>query len=63
MPKQHIDLVAAREILHDFSEMCRRCDPFEVAALDDDVNAARAQNRKLVRWLNLYAQAVMSRQM
>jgi hypothetical protein len=61
--KKPIDLTMAREMLHDFQEVCKRCDPGEVAGLDDDVNAVRAQNRMLIRWLNLYAHAVMSREM
>jgi hypothetical protein len=49
MPKS-IDMATAREIVRDFREVCRRCDPAELASLDDDADAVRAQTRLLVRW-------------
>ena len=63
MTVKTIDLTTAREILHDFQEVCRRCDPGDVAALDDDANQVRVQNRMLVKWLTLYAHAVIARRM
>jgi hypothetical protein len=52
--KQNIDLAAAREILRDFLAMTEACDARDLA-LADDPTAARAQVRRLARWLNLYA--------
>ena len=61
MPK--LTLAEAREIFADFTSMCKVSDPREVAALDDDLNAAIGRHTRLRKWLDEYLKSVSLRKM